>query len=130
MNGFIKTNLVSMIHIDVMVFSAAQFDNSLSFQLFIDGKRAYSPTIVRRTANKDIYLFRLELKEPFDFSKRYYLSLYNFPMQIVDVSNAIDFKEFLNDNADLKALFEERAKTTVTKEAINPIKQDPRTIFL
>ena len=83
-----------MIHIDVMVFSAAQFDNSLSFQLFIDGKRAYSPTIVRRTANKDIYLFRLELKEPFDFSKRYYLSLYNFPMQIVDVSNAIDFKEF------------------------------------
>ncbi len=83
-----------MIHIDVMVFSSAQFDNSLAFQLFIDGKRVYSPTIIRRTANKDIYLFRLELKEPYDFSKRYYLSLYNFPMQIVDVSNAIDFKEF------------------------------------
>ena len=83
-----------MNHIDVMVFSSAQFDNSLAFHLFIDGKRAYSPTIVRRTANKDIYLFRLELKEPYDFSKRYHLSLYNFPMQIIDVSNAIEFKEF------------------------------------
>ena len=83
-----------MNHIDVMVFSNAQFDNTLAFHLFIDGKKVYSPTIVRRTTNKDIYLFRLELKEPYDFSKRYHVSLYNFPMQIVDVSNAIEFKEF------------------------------------
>ena len=94
MNGFIKANLVSMNHVDVVVFTNAQFDHSLSFQLFIDGKREYSPTIIRRTTNKDLYLFRLELKEPFDFSKRYAVSLYNFPLQIVDVSNAIEFKEF------------------------------------
>ena len=72
MNGFIKANLVSMNYIDVVVFTNAQFDNNLSFQLFIDGTKAYSPTIVRRTTNKDLYLFRLELKEPFDFSKRYF----------------------------------------------------------
>lgn len=83
-----------MTHIDVMVFTSAQFDNSLAFQLFIDGKRVYSPSIIRRTTNKDLYLFRLELKEPYDFSKRYHLSLYNYPMQIIDVSNAVDFKEF------------------------------------
>lgn len=94
MNGFIKANLVSLNYVDVIVFSNALFDNSLSFQLFIDKKRAYSPTIVRRTTNKDLYLFRLELKEPFDFSKKYYVSLYNFPLQLVDVSNAVDFKEF------------------------------------
>ena len=94
MNGFIKANLVSLTHIDVLVFSSAQFDNSQSFQLFINGVRAYSPTIVRRTTNKDLYLYRLELKEPFDFSKKYYISFYNFPIQLVDVSRAIDFKEF------------------------------------
>ena len=94
MNGFIKANLVSMNHIDVVVFSNSLFDNTLNFQLFIDGKRVYSPSIVRRTTNKDLYLFRLELKEPFDFSKRYWVSLYNFPLSLVDVSNAVDFKEF------------------------------------
>ena len=77
-----------------MVFTASQFDNNLSFQLFIDGKRVYSPSIVRRTTNRDLYLFRLELKEPYDFSKRYAVSLYNFPLQIVDVTNATEFKEF------------------------------------
>ena len=83
-----------MNYIDVVVFTNAQFDNNLSFQLFIEDKRAYSPSIIRRTTNKDLYLFRLELKEPFNFSKRYFISLYNYPLQIVDVSNAIDFKEF------------------------------------
>ena len=124
MNGFIKANLISMNHIDVMVFSNAQFDNTLAFQLFIDGKRVYSPTIVRRTTNKDIYLFRLELKEPFDFSKRYHISLYNFPMQIVDVSNAIDFKEFDNmfkyDGDDLGANYSKEETTFVVWAPLSP----------
>ena len=77
-----------------MVFSNSQFDNNLYFTLFINGEKMYCPNIVRRTTNKDMYLFRLELKEPYDFSKRYAVSFYNFPLQIVDVSNAIDFKEF------------------------------------
>ena len=94
MNGFIKANLISLNYIDVVVFASSQFDNNLSFQLFIDGKRVYSPSIVRRTTNRDLYLFRLELKEPYDFSKRYAVALYNFPLQLVDVSNAVDFKEF------------------------------------
>ena len=124
MNGFIKANLISMNHIDVMVFSNAQFDNALAFQLFIDGKRVYSPTIIRRTTNKDIYLFRLELKEPFDFSKRYHVSLYNFPMQIVDVSNAIDFKEFDNmfkyDGDDLGANYSKEETTFVVWAPLSP----------
>ena len=124
MNGFIKANLVSMIHIDVMVFSSAQFDNSLAFHLFIDGKRAYSPTIVRRTTNKDMYLFRLELREPYDFSKRYHLSLYNFPMQIIDVSNAVDFKEFDNmftySGDDLGATYSPKETTFVVWAPLSP----------
>ena len=94
MNGFISAKLVSMTHIDIMVFSNTLFDNNQTFQLFIDGERKYSPTIVRRTTNKDLYIFRLELREPFDFSKRYFVSYYNFPLQLVDVSSAVTFKEF------------------------------------
>ena len=92
MNGFIKANLVSMTSIDVVVFSNAQFDDE--FKLYIEDKFAYSPRVVRKTANKDLYLFHLELKNNFDFSKRYYLSLSNFPLQLVDVSLATEFNEF------------------------------------
>ena len=127
MNGFIKANLVSMNHIDVMVFSNAQFDNTLAFYLFIDGRRVYSPTIVRRTTNKDIYLFRLELKEPYDFSKRYHVALYNFPLQIVDVSNAIDFKEFDNmftyNGDDLGANYSKEETTFVVWAPLSPFVQ-------
>ena len=100
---------MSLNYIDVVVFTSSQFDNNLSFQLFIDGKRVYSPSIVRRTTNRDLYLFRLELKEPYDFSKRYAVALYNFPLQLVDVSNAVDFKEFDSmfdyDGDDLGSLY-------------------------
>ena len=113
MNGFIKANLISLNYIDVVVFASSQFDNNLSFQLFIDGKRVYSPSIVRRTTNRDLYLFRLELKEPYDFSKRYAVALYNFPLQLVDVSNAVDFKEFDSmfnyDGDDLGSVYDKKS---------------------
>ena len=94
MNGFIKAKLVSLHHIDVLLFTTAQLDHNPSFTLFINGVKAYNPTIVRRTSNKDVYLFRLELKEEYDFSKRYFLAFLNFPLQCIDVSNVPDFKEF------------------------------------
>ncbi len=124
MNGFIKANLVSLNHIDVLVFTSAQFGNDLVFHLFIDGKRVYSPTIVRRTTNKDLYLFRLELKEPYDFSRRYHVSLYNYPLQCVDVSNSIDFKEFDilfdYDGDDLGATYEENQTTFAVWAPLSP----------
>lgn len=124
MNGFIKANLISLNYVDVMVFTTAQFDKNLAFQLFIDGKRVYSPVIVRKTTNKDLYLFRLELKEPFDFSKRYSLSLYNFPLQIIDTSNAIDFKEFDQmfsyDGDDLGVTYSKEQSTFAVWAPLSP----------
>lgn len=95
MSTFIKANLVSLKTVDVMVFTDVfMMENQLHFNLFIDDKYAYRPTIIRRTMSRELFLFRLELKEPFDFSKRYYVSLLNFPIQVIDVSLASDFKEF------------------------------------
>ncbi len=85
---------MSLHHIDVLLFTTAQMEYNPSFTLFIDGVKAYKPTIIRRTANKDVYLFRLELKESYDFSKRYFIAFMNFPLQTIDISNVPDFKEF------------------------------------
>ena len=124
MNGFIKANLVSLNYIDVVVFANAHFDNNLAFHLFIDGKREYSPVITRRTTNKDLYLFRLELKHPFDFSKRYAISFYNYPLQLVDVSKAIDFKEFDNlftyDGNDLGATYSKKQTSFAVWAPLSP----------
>lgn len=94
MSTFIKANLVSLRTIDVMVFTDIYMDNRIPFNLYIDDKYAYSPTVIRRTTNREVYLFRLELKEQFDFSKRYFISFLTFPIELVDVSNATEFKEF------------------------------------
>ena len=124
MNGFIKAKLVSLHHVDVLLFTTAQLENNPSFTLFIDGIRAYSPTIVRRTSNKDVYLFRLELKEAYDFAKRYFLGFLNFPLQTIDVSNVPDFKEFNElftyDGDDLGNTYSEKETSFAVWAPISP----------
>lgn len=108
MNGFISAKLVSLNIIDVAIFSNAQFDN-FYFQLFINEKKAYAPTIIRKTTNRESYLIKLELKEPYQFGNKYYLSFLNFPIVQVDISMAVQFKEFDNlfyyDGNDLGSIY-------------------------
>ncbi|MCR5184531.1 MAG: type I pullulanase [Bacilli bacterium] len=126
MSAFIKANLVSLRTIDVMVFTDAYIgEDRLTFSLFQENEYLYSPTIIRRTSMRELMIFRLELKEQFDFSKHYYLSFMNFPIQLVDVSMAVDFKEFdlmfYYDGDDLGATYGKEETTFKVWAPLSPL---------
>jgi len=93
-NTFLMANLTSMRLIDVAVFTDVPIPNNSYFILYKDEKKIGALKILKRRANNAIYYFQLELNEDYDFSKRYYLLLNNFPMFQVNVTNAIDFPNF------------------------------------
>lgn len=91
---FVKCQLVSLRKIHVVFFAQVILPNDLYFYLYVDGVKEDKLRIVRRTSNLNLYFFELELTNDFPFGRQVNLRIPELPLQIVDNSNAVFFKEF------------------------------------
>ena len=94
MNSFIKAKLVSLKRINVIVFTDVTLPNNPEIKLFKDDIKQPDPKIIKKTSNGGLYFYDLEIDQPYDFSARYNLTVLDFSLERVDVSNAVDFPEF------------------------------------
>ena len=94
-NSFIKAQLTSLKTIQVLVFTNVPRPNEVVFTLFKSEKdEGTKLRLIKQTGSNLVNIFELELPDPYEFGKQYYISITSFGAQPVDVNNAIYFPEF------------------------------------
>lgn len=94
MNSFIKANFMSLTRINVLLFTDRIIPNNANIKIFKDDIEISKPHIVKRISNGNLYIFDLEIAENVCFASRYSISILDFPLERIDVSNATEFPEF------------------------------------
>ncbi|MCF0108153.1 MAG: hypothetical protein HUJ59_04055, partial [Bacilli bacterium] len=109
MNSFVKAKLVSRTHINIILFTEVTLPNNLVIKLFKNDLELPQPTLIKKTSNGNLYFLDISIDDDFDFAARYYVSINDFPLERVDVSNATEgelFDEsFYYDGDDLGAIY-------------------------
>mgnify|MGYP004447201953 FL=1 len=94
MNSFVKAKLVSRTHINIILFTEVTLPNNLVIKLFKNDLELPQPTLIKKTSNGNLYFLDISIDDDFDFAARYYVSINDFPLERVDVSNATEGELF------------------------------------
>ncbi len=92
-NSFFKASLSSLNTIRVFLFTNMPQRNKYVFT-FYSPKTSYKPEIIKITSQQTFTIVDLKLKENIEFGYGYQLSLNDFGITEVDVSDAVNFPEF------------------------------------
>ena len=109
MSSFMKAKLTSPTKINVAIFSNLPVSSQFKFELYVDSQIQENLKLVKRSSMNSLYIFELEMSKPFEYGRRYDVSLTNFGIESVDISVATSFpdfdKKFFYNGDDLGAIY-------------------------
>ena len=94
MNNYLKAKLVSWRKINVIAFTDIPRPNSITVNLYKNGKLYKSEKVSRLNSINHLYFFDINLNEDYELGASYYLLVDTFPFSLIDVSEATDFNDF------------------------------------
>ena len=94
MNNYLKAKLVSWRKINVIAFTDIPRPNSVTVNLYKNGKLYKSDKVSRLNSINHLYFFDISLNEDYELGASYYLLVDSFPFCLIDVSEATDFSDF------------------------------------
>jgi len=93
-NSFIKFQLVEINKVKALIFSSIPKPNTVKFTLYKEGTIPVVLKVLKHTSMTYVSIYELELPSNYEFGKEHYICVTDFPAQVIDVSNAVYFKEF------------------------------------
>ena len=94
MNNYLKAKLVSWRKINVIAFTDIPRPNSITVNLYKNGKLYKSEKVSRLNSINHLYFFDIIINEDYELGASYYLLVDTFPFSLIDVSEATDFNDF------------------------------------
>ena len=94
MSSFIKAKFVSLNRIKVLLFTDRILPNNVVIRIFKDDVAIPNPRTVKKVSANNLYIYDLEISQNIDFASRYSISILDYPLERIDVSNATEFPEF------------------------------------